>query len=134
MVSRIRYWLMTHHRVGRPLKVMGWLQLLSCVAVGTAPDAAASTNAVVALVLAIVSWVVCPVIPAVVALVLARSATTEIDASGGRVTGRGLVTAARVVAWVNIGLYGAGLVLLAFLMLITYVPFITLALPRLLGL
>lgn len=47
MVSRIRYWLMTHHRVGRPLKVMGWLQLLSCVAVGTAPDAAASTNAVV---------------------------------------------------------------------------------------
>ncbi len=47
MVTRIQYWLITHPRVARPLKVMGLLQMLSCFAVGTAPDAAASTNAVV---------------------------------------------------------------------------------------
>lgn len=47
MITRVQYWLITHPRVARPLKVMGILQLLSCVAVGTAPNAAASTNAVV---------------------------------------------------------------------------------------
>ena len=47
MMGRIQFWLMRHPRVARPLRVMGWLQLLSCIAVGTAPDAAASTNAVV---------------------------------------------------------------------------------------
>ncbi|GAB4986179.1 hypothetical protein MAHJHV58_06410 [Mycobacterium avium subsp. hominissuis] len=47
MLTRIQYWLITHPRVARPLKVMGLLQMLSCFAVGTAPDAAASTNAVV---------------------------------------------------------------------------------------
>jgi hypothetical protein len=58
----------------------------------------------VALVLAIASFVVCPVIPAVVALVLANNADTAIQASGGRKTGEGLTKAARIVAWINIGL------------------------------
>jgi hypothetical protein len=44
---RIRYWLITHPRLTRLLKILGLLQLLSCVAVGAAPGAAASTNAVV---------------------------------------------------------------------------------------
>ena len=59
--------------------------------------------AVVALVLAIGSWVVCPIIPAVVALVLAGKADEYIRASGGRKQGEGMSKAARVVAWVNIG-------------------------------
>ncbi len=63
-----------------------------------------STKAVVALVLAIASFVVCPLIPAIVALVLAPQARDEIAASGGRVGGEGLVTGARVVAWINVGL------------------------------
>lgn len=64
-----------------------------------------SQNAVVALVLAIVAWVVCPFIPAVVALFLAASAKREITASGGRISGEGLATAAKVISWLNIGFY-----------------------------
>lgn len=60
--------------------------------------------AVVALILAIASFVVCPFIPAVVALVVAGKAEQYIRASGGRSTGEGMARAARIVAWVNIGL------------------------------
>lgn len=62
-----------------------------------------STNAVIGLVLAIVSWVVCPIIAAIVALVLARSSDKEIEASQGRIDGAGLNTATRIIAWLNIG-------------------------------
>ena len=63
-----------------------------------------------ALILAVISWAVCPIIPAIVALVLAANASKEIAASGGRIEGQGLVTAAKVVSWVNIGLWAAILV------------------------
>jgi hypothetical protein len=73
----------------------------------TAPVAPAgpttSTNAVVGLILAIVSWVICPIIAAIVALVLARSSDKEINASQGRIDGAGLNTATRIIAWLNIG-------------------------------
>jgi hypothetical protein len=55
-------------------------------------------------VLSIVSFVVCPLIPAIVALVLASSADQEIRASGGRIGGEGLTKAARIISWINIGL------------------------------
>jgi hypothetical protein len=71
----------------------------------TAPQT--SSNAIVALVLSITSWVVCPIIFAIVALVFANMGSKEIKASGGRVTGEGLVTGAKVVAWINIGLWAA---------------------------
>ena len=61
-------------------------------------------TAIAVLVLAVCSFVVLPVIPAVVALVLAPSAQRDIAASGGRLTGEGLVRAGRVVAWVHLGL------------------------------
>jgi hypothetical protein len=77
-----------------------------------------SSNAILALILAITSWAVCPVITAVVALVLASNAAKEIEASGGRVQGAGLVTAARVVSWVNIGLWAAILVIGAFFLVL----------------
>jgi len=67
--------------------------------------------AIVALVLAIASFVVCPVVPAIVALLLANNADASIQASGGRKTGEGLTKAARIVSWVNIGIFVAGLVL-----------------------
>lgn len=60
--------------------------------------------AIGALVSAILSFVVCPVVPAVVALVLAQNARNHIDASMGRLGGTGLVTAARVIAWIHLGL------------------------------
>lgn len=61
-------------------------------------------RAVVGLVLAISSWVVCPIITAIVALVLARQSDRDIAASGGWLEGRTLNTATRWVAWINIAL------------------------------
>ncbi len=59
--------------------------------------------AIGALVAAIASFVVCPAVPAVVALVLAQHARNHIDDAMGRLGGTGLVTAARVIAWINLG-------------------------------
>lgn len=70
-----------------------------------------STTAVVALALAAVSFLV-PLAPAVVALLLVRNAREEIVTSGGRVTGLGLVTAARVTAWANVVACAVALVFL----------------------
>lgn len=73
-------------------------------------------TAIVVLVLAICSFVVFPVVPAVVALVLAPGAERDIAASNGRLTGESLVRAGRIVAWVHLGLCAAFVVaLLAFL-------------------
>ena len=80
-----------------------------------------SGTAIAALVLAICSFVVFPVVPAIIALVLARSASDDIDSSGGRVSGSGLVTAARIVAWINLGL--SVLVVLLFVSLFS-LPFV----------
>ena len=74
---------------------------------GYAPAVATSTSAIVGLVLAVASWILCPIVLAIVALVLAKKSGDEIAASQGRVGGEGLNTATKVVAWVNIGFYGA---------------------------
>lgn len=59
-------------------------------------------NAIAALILSIGSWVVCPVIPAIIALVLAGSAKRGIAESSGMKTGEGLVKAAVIISWLNI--------------------------------
>ncbi len=74
-----------------------------------------SSNAVVAVVLAICSYLACPVVAAVVALFLAGAADREIKASGGWVTGEGLVKGARIAAWINIAL---SVVVLLFIVLV----------------
>jgi hypothetical protein len=76
------------------------------VAPGVSPYAPPRTEgtAIAALILSIVSWVFCPIIAAVVALVLAHVAGNKIDASGGRLTGAGIVRAAQIIAWIHIGL------------------------------
>lgn len=58
----------------------------------------------VALVAAIASFMFCPFVPAVAALIVAAGASRKIAESNGRLTGAGLVTAARWVAWINIAL------------------------------
>lgn len=68
------------------------------------PAPRTSGSAIAALVLAIASFVVCPVIAAIVALVLAASANREIRESGGWISGEGLVTAAKVIAWIHLAL------------------------------
>jgi hypothetical protein len=73
---------------------------------------------VIGLILAIASWVVCPLITAVIALVLAGQSNRAIAASGGRLEGRSMNTATKWVAWANIVvtvlLMVAGLIFLAF--------------------
>ena len=71
------------------------------------------TKAVIALFLAVASWLLFPVIPALAALFVGSAARRDIEASGGRLTGDGFVTAAKVIAWINIGLALAGIVLVA---------------------
>lgn len=81
------------------------------VAIVVPPAQATSSNAIVALVLSIAAWPICPVIFAIIALVFASKASKEIQGSGGRIGGQGYVTAARIVAWINIGFYVAILIL-----------------------
>jgi hypothetical protein len=59
-------------------------------------------NAIAALILSIASFVICPVITAIIGLVLAGTAKRNILASGGAKEGLGMVTAARIIAWANI--------------------------------
>ncbi|MDA2989413.1 MAG: DUF4190 domain-containing protein [Actinomycetota bacterium] len=80
-----------------------------------------SNNAIIAFVLSIVAWAVCPIIPAIVALVLAASAQKEIAAGQGRVQGQGLVTAAKIISWINIGLWAAIFVIGAFFLILALV-------------
>jgi len=63
--------------------------------------------AVWGLVVAIIAWVACPIpfVPAIIALVLAGNAQRNIDASGGAKEGRGINTATKIIAWINIGLW-----------------------------
>ena len=83
----------------------------------TAPAARAetSTKAIIGLVLAILSWPLCPIIAAIPALILAHASDKEIAASEGRIDGSGLNTATRIVAWVNIAVYTVGGIVLAVL-------------------
>ena len=70
-------------------------------------------KAIGALICAIAAFVICPFVPAVVALILAGQAASSIRASGGRLTGEGMVTAARVIAWINIAFCVLGVLLFA---------------------
>ncbi len=88
---------------------------------GYVPAVATSTSAIVGLVLAVASWILCPIVLAIVALVLAKKSGDEIAASQGRVGGEGLNTATKVVAWVNIGLYAAIVVIFGAIFLVALV-------------
>ena len=68
--------------------------------------------AIGALACAIGAFLVCPLIPAIVALVLAHNSDQKIKASGGRLTGEGLNTAARIVSWIHLGLFAFGIVII----------------------
>jgi hypothetical protein len=53
------------------------------------------------------------VVPAIVALVLARGADREIAASGGALTGEGQVQAGRIMSWITVALTVLALVVVA---------------------
>ncbi len=95
-----------------PASVASWLWPAAPAAVLRPVRAASETDgsAIAALVLAIASFVVCPVIPAIVALFLASNAKKNIAASGGTLTGESLAQVATIVSWINVGLGVLGLV------------------------
>lgn len=68
-----------------------------------------SGRAIAVMVLGISSLTLCwlGLIPAIVAVAMATRARREIDESGGRVTGLGMVTAGRITSWITIGVAGA---------------------------
>lgn len=61
-----------------------------------------NTNAIVALAMAIGSWILCGLLLSIPALFVAKNAQKQIDASQGWSTGTGLVKAAKIIAWLNI--------------------------------
>jgi hypothetical protein len=63
---------------------------------------ATDSSATAALVIAIVGFFVCPPVGAIVALVMANSATKRIEASGGRLGGLELAKAARIIAIIEL--------------------------------
>lgn len=75
-----------------------------------------------ALVLAIASFAIFPVVPAIIALFLASSAERTIRASrqvpGGALSGEGMVRAARIVAWINLGIALGVVVLVVVIVLV----------------
>jgi hypothetical protein len=65
-------------------------------------------SALLALVLAGLAWIACPILAAIAALMIAGGAKAKIDVSGGALTGLGLVTAARWLAWIHLFLVTLG--------------------------
>ena len=65
---------------------------------------ASSGKSTAALVLGIPGLLFCPLICSVLALVLGYQSRREIDASGGRMSGRGNATAGIVLGWIGIAL------------------------------
>jgi hypothetical protein len=106
---------------GYPAQSYGYPPAPGYPAQGYVSAVATSTSAIVGLVLAVASWILCPIVLAIVALVLAKKSGDEIAASQGRVGGEGLNTATKVVAWVNIGLYAAIVVIIGAIFLVALV-------------
>ncbi|MBX5443046.1 MAG: hypothetical protein IRZ32_16150, partial [Solirubrobacteraceae bacterium] len=57
-------------------------------------------------VLGIVSWLICPIVLSVLAMVYAQQAKREIDASAGRIGGRGRAEAALWIGATSLVVYG----------------------------
>ena len=74
--------------------------------------ATSSGRATAALVLGILGLVFCPLICSVLALVFGYQSRREIDASGGRMSGRGNATAGIVLGWIGVTLTAIFIVLI----------------------
>ena len=71
-----------------------------------------SGKSTAALVLGILGLVFCPLICSVLAVVFGYQSRREIDASGGRMSGRGNATAGIVLGWIGIAISAIFLILL----------------------
>ena len=73
------------------------------------PPPQSSGNATAALVLGICGIFVCPIVCSILAIVFAGKAYAEIDYSGGRIGGRGMAQAGKILGWVGLALWGLAL-------------------------
>jgi Domain of unknown function (DUF4190) len=89
----------------------GWQQTADGQWVQTGA-AASSGKSTAALVLGILGLVFCPLICSVLALVFGYQSRREIDASGGRMSGRGNATAGIVLGWIGVALTAIFIVLI----------------------
>lgn len=69
--------------------------------------------AIAAFVVSICSFVVCPLIPSIVALCMIPGSRRTINSSGGTITGLGFLTAAKIISWSYIGLLVVGVIVIA---------------------
>ena len=95
----------------QPAQQGGWQQAPdgSWVQTGGSQSSGKSTAA---LVMGILGLVLCPLICSVLALVFGYQARRDIDASGGRLGGRGNATAGIVLGWIGIAIMVVLLVLI----------------------
>ena len=75
------------------------------------PGTRSSGKSTAALVMGILGILFCPLVCSVLALVLGYQSRREIDASGGRLGGRGNATAGIVLGWIGIAIMFALLIL-----------------------
>jgi len=83
-----------------------------------------STMATVSLIAGIASWVIIPLIGAIVAIITGHMAKNEIRSSNGQLTGDGMATAGLVLGYVQIGLTVVACCCLAALMATGTIPFL----------
>jgi hypothetical protein len=69
-----------------------------------------SGNATAALVLGICGMFLCPIVCSILAIVFAGKAYQEIDYSGGRLGGRGMAQAGKILGWIGLALWGLGII------------------------
>ncbi len=68
-----------------------------------------SSMATISLVAGIASWVLLPLIGAIVAVITGHMAKTEIRNSGGHLTGDGMATAGLILGYIQLGLTVVGI-------------------------
>lgn len=71
-----------------------------------------SNTALVSLIMAILGWVVLPVIGSLLAVVFGHAALGEIDRSGGRISGRGLAQAGLILGYAGLAVSVLSILLL----------------------
>ncbi len=78
---------------GQPFQQPGWQ-----------PVPPTPGKAIAALILGICGFVICPLIPSILAVVFGSQAKNEIDASRGGLGGRGVAMAGLILGWIGIAL------------------------------
>jgi hypothetical protein len=89
-----------------------WQQQQTPQWTGYQPAPPTPGNAIASLILGIVSIVLCPIITAVIGLILGYQSKREIDNSGGRLGGRGVALGGIITSWIGLAIYTPILILI----------------------